>query len=118
MTNKPYEYQHREGVHYESPDKILMDMEEYTEEPDSEQQKLLQILWNTLHFIQNFETKHHKAVITAILLALFDPVTMEKSGRTYGKQFGLSSNTICYYKKKYETEILKYDTQPTKNDIR
>lgn len=147
-------YESPDGYHTNTPDQILMDMEEYdyVSQKETEQQKLLQILWNTLHFIMEFDTehrvevittylmkwkqhqseyqeeteeqkllqilwetlqfikdfrtKHHNAVITGILIALYDPVTIPKSGREYGEEFGLSSNTISYYKRRFEKKVL------------
>lgn len=90
-----------------SPDEIMMNLEEYKEPIDSERVTMLELIRDTVRFIQDQPTATQEAVTLGVLYALQDPLTLETSTRQRARALGLSSGLISYYKRQFEKTILK-----------
>jgi hypothetical protein len=97
-------YINREGIDYNTPDKILMDMEEY-EPSNDDRTNLIHLLRDTVTWINQNECDS-SALLLGVLYALEDPITLEKSTRKRAREMSIANGLISHYKTRYEREVL------------
>lgn len=100
--NEPYF--NEEAIDFNSPDEIIMQMEEYIPQND-DRTRLVILIRDTVRFIMDNKCESD-ALLLGILYALSDPLILEQSTRKRARDMNIASGLISHYTKRFESEIL------------